>query len=106
MMILQVALALLGAAPEAPPQGQRFRYSSAVSFSDGKCRFWTGDVMMSADEYRRDLRERFDRKFGMVIYSRPDVPAKCAERARKLAIQAGFQDISLDTGAANLGVPN
>ena len=81
------------------------RYVAAVSFWEGKCRYFTGDTMVDAAGFRRDLHRRFDRRSGMTIVHGVDVPAQCTEEARKLVTQAGFGDVRLEVGRIGPSLP-
>jgi hypothetical protein len=81
------------------------RYASSVSFWEGKCRYWTGDVIFDGTGFRNDLKRRFDTTMGMTIYYAIDVPTKCVRRARKLANQAGFTDVEVTVGSVDLSLP-
>jgi hypothetical protein len=66
-------------------------YGASVSFRDGECWFWTGDVGLTASQFERDLAERFDRKRGIVISYVADTPKRCVKQALRSASRAGFQ---------------
>ena len=38
------------------PQGV---YGTAVTFREGECWFWTGDVGLTAEQFKEDLKGRF-----------------------------------------------
>jgi hypothetical protein len=107
MVRLPLSLVLLLAAAPASAEGVRppVRYVTTVSFGDGQCRYWTGDTMVDAAAFRRDLRRRFDRRSGMTIAYAADLPVQCVTEARKLVTQAGFRDIRLEAGRIGPNLP-
>ncbi len=107
MVRLSFLLALLLAAAQSSAEGVRLpiRYVTTLSFGDGQCRYWTGDSMVDAAGFKRDLRRRFDRRSGMTIVHGADLPPQCVTEARKLAAQAGFTDVRLEVGRVGPGLP-
>jgi hypothetical protein len=107
MIRLALLLAMLAAATQSVAEGLRMpiRYVTSVSFWEGKCRYWTGDTMVDAAGFRRDLHRRFDRRSGMTIVHAADVPAQCTTEARKLATGAGFTDLRLEVGRIGPSLP-
>ncbi|NIJ63436.1 hypothetical protein FHR20_000367 [Sphingomonas leidyi] len=102
-MVLAFALsltALLSSAP-APLSGQDhgIAYGTAVTFSEGKCWFWTGDVGLTALEFRKDLESRFDRQRAVIISHVANIPTRCVEMARRSAARAGFKLIETEVRA-------
>ena len=79
-------------------------YAAFVSY-DGECVFWTGDVGMRADEFRDDLKDRFDTRAKIVIFHKADVPLRCVKDARRMARAAGFRDVAVKIGEPDLGPP-
>ena len=95
----------VGAAGVPPTQAIPMRYAAAVSFWDGRCRYWTGDVGFDASGFKEDLRGRFDPNRGITIYFDAAVPAKCVRKARRLAKSAGFSDVRAEMGMVDLSLP-
>ena len=81
------------------------RYVTTVSFGDGQCRYWTGDTIVDAAGFRRDLRRRFDHRSGMTIVHAADLPSQCEVEARKLVTGAGFTDIRLEVRQIGPSLP-
>jgi hypothetical protein len=102
-----VFLAMLAASAPAGAEGVRppIRYVTTVSFGHGGCRYWTGDTMVDAAGFRRDLRRRFDRRSGMTIVHAADVPAQCTAEAQDLVRKAGFTDVRLELGRIGPALP-
>ena len=100
-------LAVLAASVQAGAEGVRMpiRYVTTLSYAEGRCRYWTGDTMVDAAGFKRDLRRRFDRHSPMTIVHAADVPAQCTTEARKLATQAGFGDVRFEVGAVGPSLP-
>ena len=107
MSRLALFLAMLAASAQAGAEGVRMpvRYVTTLSFAEGGCRYWTGDTMVDAAGFRRDLHRRFDRRTAMTIVHADDVPAQCMAEARRLATQAGFTDIRLEAGPVGPSLP-
>jgi hypothetical protein len=101
LMAMIVVSAQAGAEGVRPP----IRYVATVSFADGACRYWTGDTMVDAAGFRRDLRRRFDRRSGMTIVHAADVPARCTTEAQDLVRKAGFTDVRLELGRVGPVLP-
>lgn len=97
MMLLMTLFA--GLLPQAAPD-----YAASVSFDRG-CIYWTGDVGMTAAEFRDDLRERFDRSGSITIFHGADVPKRCVTQAERMARAAGFRKVETQIGDPNLGPP-
>lgn len=55
-------------------------YGASATFSDGECWFWTGDVGLTASQFESDLKDRFDRKRGIIISYAVNTPVRCIER--------------------------
>jgi hypothetical protein len=100
-----VALVAGGSPPAA--QDQELTYGSAVTFAKGKCRFWTGDVGLSADQFRRVLENGFDRRHGLFISHAADTPARCIRLAVRAAKRAGFKSVEavVDPDAGAIAPP-
>jgi hypothetical protein len=107
MSRLASLLTILAASAQAGAEGVRLpvRYVTTVSFVDGGCRYWTGDTMVDAAGFRRDLHRRFDRRTAMTIVHAADVPAQCTTEARKLVTQAGFSDVRFEVGQVGPSLP-
>jgi hypothetical protein len=107
MIRLVLILGMLAVSAPSAAEGVRppIRYVTTVSFGDGQCRYWTGDTMVDAAAFRRDLRRRFDRRSGMTIAYAADLPVQCVTEARKLVTQAGFRDIRLEAGRIGPNLP-
>jgi len=106
--IVQALLLLMFALP-APSTGEGvrmpIRYVTTVSFGEGQCRYWTGDAMFDAAAFRRDLRRRYDHRWGMTVVHGPDLPAQCLTEARNLLARAGFRDVRLEVGRIGPSLP-
>jgi hypothetical protein len=91
-------LALVLAAAPSLAEGVRLpvRYVTTLSFGAGQCRYWTGDTMVDAAGFRRELHRRYDRRSGMTIVHAADLPPRCELQARKLMAEAGFGDIRVE----------
>jgi hypothetical protein len=90
IMPFLAALGSLASAAEAQNHDNDM-YAASVSFKDGECWFWTGDVGLTAVQFERDLAERFDRKRGLVVSYVADTPKRCVRQALGSASRAGFQ---------------
>ena len=97
-----LAIASGGSLPETPPD-RNLAYVTAVTFAEGKCRFWTGDVGLTADQFRDDLESRYDRRRSLVVKHAANVPARCVRIAVRSAKRAGFKrvksEVHADAGA-------
>ena len=93
--------------PFQAPQDESASYGASVTFRDGECWFWTGDVGLTARQFRSDLADRFDRKRGIVISFPEDTPARCVELARRSATRAGFKmvKVAVRADAGPIGPP-
>jgi len=106
-MDLLVTLTLLALASTGSlhgrPADRVMSYITAVTYFEGKCRFWTGDVGMTADEFRLDLERRFDRRRMLVVEHAADIPVRCVRLAVRSAKHAGFNrvkpEVRADAGA-------
>lgn len=107
MVRLSLLLVLTLLAVPCRGEGVRppIRYVTTLSFSEGQCRYWTGDTMVDAAEFRRDLRRRFNRRSGMTIVHPADLPSQCVVEARKIVAGAGFTDVRLEVGYIGPGLP-
>ena len=85
-----------------------YMQGASVSFKDGKCWFWTGDVGLTAAQFERDLAERFDRKRGIVVSYVADTPKRCVRQALRSASRAGFQIVKAvaNPDAGPIGPPS
>lgn len=101
--MLLSAVGVAGVPPAQP--SPLIRYAAAVSFWEGKCRYWTGDVRFDASGFKEDLRTRFDPSRGITIFYDAAVPAKCVRKAQRLARSAGFSDVRTDVETVDLSVP-
>jgi hypothetical protein len=103
-ILLLLALGGQSASPKNLYQEQVF-YGASVTFKDGVCWFWTGDVGLTAKQFERDLADRFDPKKGIIISYRKATPLKCLRLARRSASSAGFKLVKLvvDQGAGHIG---
>lgn len=107
--ILPFAIALsFGALPAQDPHAYIGFYGASVTFREGECWFWTGDVGLTARQFEQDLKDRFDRKRGIVISYVANTPARCIERARRSASRAGFTTVKLvvNADAGPIGPPS
>lgn len=87
-----LAFASGGSLPETPPD-RNLIYITAVTFIEGECRFWTGDVGLNADEFRDDLESRYDRRRSLIIEHAANVPKRCVRIAVRSAKRAGFKRV-------------
>lgn len=107
--ILPLAIALsFGALPPEEKHAAVRLYGASVTFREGECWFWTGDVGLTAKQFEEDLKDRFDRKRGIVIAYIANTPARCVERARRSASRAGFTTVKLvvDADVGPIGPPS
>lgn len=74
-------------------------YGSSVTYREGECWFWTGDVGLTARQFESDLKERFDKSRGIFISHAADTPRRCIKLAQRLAIRAGFKTVKVDVRA-------
>ena len=86
---------------------QTIIYGAAVTFEDGKCIYWTGDVGFTPAEFREDL-ERFDVANAIIIGHPANVPRGCVREAQRQARLAGFKDVRamIDPEAGPVGPGN
>lgn len=103
VMVLVSALPLIGllsSASAAPSmQDREITYGAAVTFSEGECWFWTGDVGLTTLEFQSDLESRFDRRGAIVISHVANTPTRCVKMARRSAARAGFKVIATEVRA-------
>lgn len=103
-------LAALGspASPAGTQNADNDMYGASVSFKDGECWYWTGDVGLTAVQFERDLAERFDRKRGIVVSYGAETPKRCVRQALRSASRAGFQIVKAVTSpdAGPIGPPS
>ena len=92
-------------APASADTAVPIHYVASVSFWEGKCRYWTGDVMFDATQFRNDLKGRFDHKTFITIYHAAEIPAKCIRTARRMAAEAGFTHVEDEVGEVDLSPP-
>jgi hypothetical protein len=102
--ILSFVMALSWSA--LPPEEKRDDagyYGASVTYREGDCWFWTGDVGLTTRQFETDLEERFDRKRGIVISYAANTPQRCVKLARRSAIRDGFNTVKVavraDAGA-------
>ena len=110
-MVFAFVLSLAGLLSSVPalPSGQDhgITYSTAVTFSEGKCWFWTGDVGLTALDFEKDVDSRFDRQRAVIISHAANTPTPCVEMARRSAARAGFKliDTEVQAYAGPIGPP-
>ena len=82
-------------------------YGATVTFRDGECWFWTGDVGLTAEQFKNDLTDRFDRRRAIFIRHTADTPVRCVELAQRSATAAGFKKVATitDADAGPIGPP-
>lgn len=79
--------------------------AAVVSVWQGKCRYWTGDVGLSANQFRSILKERVQAQQSIVIFYGNDVAPKCVSKAQRFAWQAGFKQVRAELGHIDLSLP-
>ena len=75
---------------------------SLVSNVSGRCLYQTGDVLLSAGDFRGHLLGMAKESRGLVIYHAPAVPRRCLDRARRIAADVGFVEIRVEVAPADL----
>jgi hypothetical protein len=100
MMPVSFALAAVVLVQTAP---EPFTYLTSVSFNEGRCVYWTGDVGMTAAEFRDDLKDRFDPSTALVVDHHADVPKRCIEKALRMARAAGFSNVVAEAAEPETG---
>ena len=111
MPIPQILFATVLSWSALPIQHQRQNtgfYGASVTFRDGECWFWTGDVGLTASQFERDLKDRFKPKGEIIISYAQNTPARCVKMARRSAIQAGFMTVkvAVNPDADPIGPPS
>ena len=86
------------AGAQAAPVG----YIAQVHAAGGRCVFQTGDVPFDRRQFEADLRARFDRAKGILIYRTNGTPGRCVRAAISAARHVGFVRVESADAPADL----
>ncbi|HEY0314290.1 MAG TPA: hypothetical protein VGC56_17590 [Allosphingosinicella sp.] len=85
-------------APARAPES----YVTFVGMSSKRCVFMTGDVLFDARQFRKDLKDGFDRADGIIIYHEPNVRPACLATARRIVRELGFTVTAIEEAPKDL----
>jgi hypothetical protein len=98
-------VALAPVPPAVPAQEAAQTPASYIVFvgsSQGRCVYMTGDVLFDAGGFRDDLRSRFSRSDGIIIYHQRDVRPNCLAKARRIVLKLGFRVTAVEEAPEDL----
>jgi len=97
LVVLEGAIGWGGSAIAGASQSEAFRssYGLFVSRDAGHCIYWLTDAGIDARQLRLKLAQEYDHARGLEVLTDPHTSRRCAERARRVAIAAGFRNVRI-----------